>query len=63
MPLGSEGAGQSRGREDLFDGVLGRDHGDEAERSFAARADRVDLERPEEKLAPRNVVSCLLLTT
>ena len=36
---------QSHGFENLLDGVLGLDHGDEAERGFAARADGVDLER------------------
>jgi hypothetical protein len=42
--------------ENLLDGVLGLDHGDEAERGLAARADRVDIERLFQELAPRNIV-------
>jgi len=37
--------GQVHGRQDLLDSVLGLDHGEEAQRGFAARADGVDLER------------------
>ena len=44
--------GQPHGGQDLFDGVLGLDQGDEAQRAFAARADRVDRERSSEQLAP-----------
>jgi hypothetical protein len=48
--------GQAHGGQDLLDGVVGLDEGDEAEGAFAGRAGRVDRERPPEQLAPRNIV-------
>jgi hypothetical protein len=48
--------GQAHGGQDLLDGVVVLDQGDEAQRSPAARADGVDLEGSPEQLAPRDVV-------
>ena len=44
--------GQPHGGQDLFDGVLGLDQGDEPEGAFAARTYCVNLERATEQLAP-----------
>ena len=44
--------GQTHRGQDLLDGVLGLDQGDEAQRALAARTRAVSLERAAEKVTP-----------